>query len=50
MNPPSALDVTTQARVLTLFKELQEPTGVTYLFISHDLGLVNSISDRIAVP
>lgn len=47
--PTSALDVTTQARVLTLFKELQEQTGVAYLFISHDLGVVNSISDRIAV-
>ena len=47
--PTSALDVTTQATVLTLFKELQEATGVTYLFISHDLGVVNEISDRIAV-
>lgn len=47
--PTSALDVTTQDRVLTLFKELQEQTGVAYLFISHDLGVVNSISDRIAV-
>jgi ABC-type glutathione transport system ATPase component len=47
--PTSALDVTTQARVLALFKELQEATGVAYLFISHDLGVVNDISDRIAV-
>jgi ABC-type glutathione transport system ATPase component len=47
--PTSALDVTTQAKVLTLFKELQEKTGVAYLFISHDLGVVNEISDRIAV-
>ncbi|MEV7631842.1 ATP-binding cassette domain-containing protein [Microbacterium sp. NPDC089318] len=47
--PTSALDVTTQATVLGLFKELQERTGVAYLFISHDLGVVNSISDRIAV-
>jgi ABC-type glutathione transport system ATPase component len=47
--PTSALDVTTQARVLTLFKQLQEATGVAYLFISHDLGVVNDISDRIAV-
>lgn len=47
--PTSALDVTTQATVLKLFKELQERTGVAYLFISHDLGVVNSISDRIAV-
>jgi ABC-type glutathione transport system ATPase component len=47
--PTSALDVTTQATVLKLFKELQEATGVAYLFISHDLGVVNEISDRIAV-
>jgi ABC-type glutathione transport system ATPase component len=47
--PTSALDVTTQARVLTLLRELQERTGVAYLFISHDLGVVHSISDRIAV-
>jgi ABC-type glutathione transport system ATPase component len=47
--PTIALDVTTQATVLTLFKELQEATGVAYLFISHDLGVVNEISDRIAV-
>ncbi|BDZ65089.1 ATP-binding cassette domain-containing protein [Agromyces mangrovi Wang et al. 2018] len=47
--PTSALDVTTQAKVLQLFKELQESTGVAYLFISHDLGVVHSISDRIAV-
>jgi ABC-type glutathione transport system ATPase component len=47
--PTSALDVTTQATVLKLFKQLQEATGVAYLFISHDLGVVNEISDRIAV-
>lgn len=47
--PTSALDVTTQARALSLLTELQERTGVAYLFISHDLGVVNSISDRIAV-
>ena len=47
--PTSALDVTTQARVLALFKEIQAATGVAYLFISHDLGVVNHISDRIAV-
>lgn len=47
--PTSALDVTTQARVLKLLKELQVETGVAYLFISHDLGVVQSISDRIAV-
>ncbi|MDR2253588.1 MAG: dipeptide/oligopeptide/nickel ABC transporter ATP-binding protein [Bifidobacteriaceae bacterium] len=47
--PTSALDVTTQAKVLTLLADLQKATGVAYLFISHDLGVVNSISDRIAV-
>ncbi len=47
--PTSALDVTTQAKVLSLFEELQQSTGVAYLFISHDLGVVNEISDRIAV-
>jgi peptide/nickel transport system ATP-binding protein len=47
--PTSALDVTTQARVLSLFKDIQKATGVAYLFISHDLGVVNQISDRIAV-
>lgn len=47
--PTSALDVTTQARVLALLKDLQQQTGVAYLFISHDLGVVNLISDRIGV-
>jgi peptide/nickel transport system ATP-binding protein len=47
--PTSALDVTTQARVLRLFRDIQKATGVAYLFISHDLGVVNEISDRIAV-
>jgi len=38
-----------QARVLALLKELQEEMGVAYLFISHDMAVVDSISDRIAV-
>jgi peptide/nickel transport system ATP-binding protein len=47
--PTSALDVTTQARVLRLLKKLQRDRGVAYLFISHDLGVVNAISDRTIV-
>jgi peptide/nickel transport system ATP-binding protein len=47
--PVSALDLTTQRTVLDLLLELQEQTGVSYLFISHDLAVVRAISHRIAV-
>ncbi|WP_445183182.1 ABC transporter ATP-binding protein [Pseudonocardia sp. Cha107L01] len=47
--PVSALDVSTRARVLGLLRELQVETGLAYLFVSHDLGVVEAVSDRIAV-
>ena len=45
----SALDVSTQSQVLNLLKELQQKYGLTYLFISHNIGVVNFISHRVAV-
>jgi peptide/nickel transport system ATP-binding protein len=47
--PVAALDVSIQAQVINLFMDLRERNGFTYLFISHDLGVVRHISDRVAI-
>lgn len=47
--PTTALDVTIQAQILELFKEIQQKTGVSIILITHDLGVVASVADRVAV-
>jgi peptide/nickel transport system ATP-binding protein len=47
--PVSSLDTVTQAGVIDLLLGLQERFGLTYLFVSHDLGVVRAVADRVAV-
>jgi oligopeptide/dipeptide ABC transporter ATP-binding protein len=47
--PTSALDVSVQARILNLFRDIQSQLSLTYVFVSHNLGIIRYISDRVAV-
>lgn len=47
--PTTALDVTIQAQILELFKEIQRKTNVSVILITHDLGVVAQVADRVAV-
>ncbi|MCL4164535.1 UNVERIFIED_CONTAM: hypothetical protein GTU68_034553, partial [Idotea baltica] len=47
--PTTALDVTTQAEILRLIKRLQSETGMSVIFITHDMGVVAEVADRVAV-